>query len=390
MGHNIISSLVILSLVVLMISIVTQKIKQPLFIAYILAGILLGPDVLNIITNESTITHLGELGILLLMFFIGAEIDFTDFLANARKPFIIATLQVILCCVFTFIMGIGYDWSLQLSFIFAFIISQGSTAIVLQYFHKNKQINTPLGLITSGVLIVQDLYAIIILLILNFMNYKEASAFELVKAVVGFVLIMLFMLFVIRKNKFKLPFEKEIIQDKELQVFSGILICFGFAYITRWLGLSDALGAFIAGILIGQNNATKWLDASLSPLRILFLSVFFIAVGLKISLGFLWDNIGLIMMTTLFILLLNSMINSIIFRAIGFTFSDSIYAGALLSPIGEFSFIIVTLASSLGLIDAFTYQVVLSVITLTMLLTFLWLTTIQKVILKVPMSKQLV
>ncbi|MBY0435702.1 MAG: cation:proton antiporter, partial [Cyclobacteriaceae bacterium] len=115
-----------------------------------------------------------------------------------------------------------------------------------------------------------------------------------------------------------------------------------------------------------------------------FLSVFFLSIGLQIQLDFVINNFGAIMLITLCVLLINSLINTLIFRWMGSTWRDSVYSGALLSQIGEFSFVLVNMAVSIGLIVEYSYQITLAVIAMTMMLTMIWISVIQKFIYKLP------
>jgi CPA2 family monovalent cation:H+ antiporter-2 len=268
-----------------------------------------------------------------------------------------------------------------------FIISLSSSAIIFQYLKRNEEINSSLGLITCGVLLIQDILIVPMMLGLNFMARGSVQTSELVKVMVGVLLIAIFLWAAFTKKLFKMPLGKDIFTDHDLQVFIGFALCFGMAWITHWFGLSTAFGAFIAGIVIGQDKATRWLDRSLVPFRVFILAFFFISIGLQIQLNFIRENIGTILLVALSVLITNSLINAVVFRAIGHTWRDSVYAGALLSQIGEFSFVLVTLGASLGLVGSYTHHITLSVITFTMVLTTVWLAIIQKLIYRLPPRK---
>lgn len=178
--------------------------------------------------------------------------------------------------------------------------------------------------------------------------------------------------------------QREIIADHDLQVFIGVCICFGMAWLTFWFGLSPAFGAFISGIIIGQDKATRWLEKSLIPFRVFFMAFFFLAIGLQLDIVFFSDNLETIVLITLIILIISSLINTLLFRFTGNNWRDSVYAGALLSPIWEFSFVLATVAAALGIVGTYMYQVTLAVITSTMLFTTIWLTIIQRLIYRIP------
>jgi CPA2 family monovalent cation:H+ antiporter-2 len=144
------------------------------------------------------------------------------------------------------------------------------------------------------------------------------------------------------------------------------------------LNLSAAFGAMMAGILISHASSTQWFQHNLSPFRIFFLSLFFLSIGLQINLGFLLKHIGLVLLIAVVILIINSVINAIVFRVLKETLRNSIYAGAMLSQIGEFSLVLCVVARDLNMVDDYWYQLTLTVISITMLLTSLWISVLSE------------
>lgn len=388
MSSQLFSGIAVLSFVVLLLILLLRRLKQPYFIAYIVSGILLGPRVLNIIHTPEVVSELGEIGIVLLMFSIGTNIDLHHLSQNFYKPFAIALIQIALSFLCMFGIGSQIGWNINTIILLSFIISLSSSAIVFQYLTRTGEIKSQLGLITCGVLLMQDILVIPMILSLNFMSDSNASISDLIKVCTGGILLLLFLRAAIEKKFFQIPMRKEIIEDHDLQVFIGFCICFGIAWFSSWFGLSPAFGAFIAGIIIGQDKATKWLGKSIIPFRVFFMVFFFLTIGLQLDIAFFMKNAGTVIMIAATVLLLNSLINTVLFKFTNNNWRDSIYAGALLSQIGEFSFVLVTLAATLGLVGSYIYQVTLAVITVTMLLTTIWLTIIQRLIYKLPTIKK--
>ncbi len=382
---ELLNGIVIISLTILLLAFLLKRFRQPYFIAYILAGILLGPQGFGVITDHESIANLGELGIILLMFFVGAEVHLPDLSKNFKKPVVATVVQLILSFAFIYLLGIRQGWDWRVIVLMSFIISLSSSAIIFQYLSRTGEINSRLGLLTAGVLLVQDLLVVPMMLTINFMVEGKIEWYGILRMVSGAIFILIFLWAAIKHRLFRIPFHYEIAKDHDLQVFVGFLICFGFAWISNWFGLSAALGAFAAGILIGQDESTRWLDKAMVPFRVFFMTFFFLAVGLQLDLNFLQQNILLIMLVVAFVMLTNSFINALIFRLLGSTWPNSIYAGALLSQIGEFSFVLAAAAFSYGIIDDFIYQLTLSVITLTMVFTVLWISIIRSMIFK-PLS----
>ncbi|MFD2940355.1 MULTISPECIES: cation:proton antiporter [Flavobacterium] len=374
------SGIAVLSLIVLLLILLLRRLKQPYFIAYIAAGVLLGPQVFNIIHKPDVISELGEIGIIIMMFSIGSEIDLQYLTRNFYKPLLISVVQIVLSFICMYFVGSYAGWEMTIIVLTAFTISISSSAIVFQYLARTGQIKSQLGMITCGVLLMQDILVIPMMLALNFMSGTAVSAVQLIKVCAGGVLMILFLKGALTKKLFKIPMRKEITVDHELQVFIGFSICFTMAWISGWFGLSTAFGAFASGILIGHDKATRWLGSSLIPFRVFFMAFFFLAVGLQLDINFFIQNTGTIILISFSVLFINSLINTILFKLTKNSWRDSLYAGALLSQIGEFSFILMTMAASLKLVENYTYQITLAVITSTMMLTAIWLMIIQRLI----------
>ena len=387
MSSQLFSGMAVLSFVVLFLILLLRKLKQPYFIAYIVSGLILGPEILNVIHEPEVVSELGEIGIVMLMFTIGTDIDLRALSQNFYKPLLIALVQLALSFLCMYLIGTKVGWTREVIILTSFIISLSSSAIVFQYLARTGEIKSQLGIITCGVLLIQDILVVPMILTLNMMSGSNASLFEVIKVCVGGLLILLFLGAAIKHKLFRIPMGREIISDHDLQVFVGFCICFGMAWFSSWFGLSPAFGAFAAGIVISQDKATKWLEKSIIPFRVFFMAFFFLAVGLQLDTGFFKGNAPIILFITFSVLAINSLINTVLFRATGNSWRDSLYGGALLSQIGEFSFVLATMASSLGLVGNPTYQITLSVITCTMLFTTIWLNIIQKLIYGLPLNK---
>lgn len=372
-GPTVLDGLVVLSLVILFLILFLRRLNQPYFVAYILSGIILGPDGLRVLTNPELITQLGELGIILLLFFIGLEIRLPDLTKHIRKPLLGMLLQLLLSAGAAWLIGTYLAWSLPVRLLVTFVLSLSSSAIILPYLTQHGETKTPLGTLTTGVLLLQDMATVPMLLALNLLGRSQFSTIDIGLMVGGGVLIVLFLRLAMRHRTITLPFADALAHDHDLQVFLGLLACFGMAWLTQAFHLSAALGAFTAGVLVNRSGATQWLEHSLLPFRVFFLAVFFVAVGLQIDLAFFSSNWSLVGSLVLLVLLINSLLGAIAFRAAGTSWRDSVYAGALLSQLGEFSIVLSLTARQLGLIDEFIHQLTLSVVALTMLVTSLWI-----------------
>jgi len=300
------------------------------------------------------------------------------------RPLAAALSQLFFSFGFVYLLGLYFGWDLRLIVLLAFVVSLSSSAIVFQYLDRTGQLQSPLGLLSCGVLLIQDLLVVPMLLVLNMISGQEVPPGQLFKATLGAVLSGLFLWGAVSKKLFRIPFKEALAADHDLQVFLGFLMCFGMAWFTWYFGLSPALGAFLAGILIGQDKATRWLDTALVPFRVFFMAFFFISVGLQLNMDFFAGHWATIASLALTIIIINSLINAFVFRITGYKWRESVYAGALLSQIGEFSFVLITLARGLGMVEGATHQIILCVIALTMMLSSLWIDAIRRFIFRMP------
>jgi len=376
-GEHLLTGIVGMLLSILLLSWVLRRFHQPYFSAYIIAGILLGPHGLKLFTDVTTIAQIGSLGLIMQMFFIGAEIEVPALVKSMRPSVIGVFVQLILSFIFIAVIGQQLEWSAGRIVLFSFIISLSSSAIILEYLHKNNQINSRLGNLTTGILILQDFLIVPMIMVLNFLAKKESSMGQLILGVVVTLVFVLLLRMIVLKRKLFPSGLATFQPDHDMQVFIGLLLCFGFAWITSLLHLSAAMGAMFAGVIISQNQSMKWLDHSIAPFRVFFLSLFFFSIGLQLDWGFVMEHVTLITILVILIFGINSVINACVFRLFKETWKNSIYAGALLSQIGEFSLVLCTVAKSLELVDDFSFQLTLAVISVTMLLSSGWITIIR-------------
>ena len=377
-------SLVIMLLTILLIGLVMKKLNQPYFVAYILAGIILGPYYIKLLKDTDTISTIGELGLLMQMFFIGTKLEIQTFARQINKPLIGAIVQLLFSLAFITIIGSFYKWSAKEILLFTFIISLSSSAIILEYLEKNKELNKPLGILTSGILVLQDFLLVPMLLTINFLGEKKLSGYTIISLIISLIVITFLLRQIFLKNKIKFPFPNILQNDHELQVFVGLLCCFGFAWVTQTINLSAAVGALMAGIFISQSNSMQWLEQHLVPFKVFFLSLFFLSIGLQINIDFLTQHAGMVMLIVLVILTVNSAINALVFRLLKESWRNSIYAGALLSQIGEFSLVLCMVAKSQQMVTDFWYQLTLAVVSVTMLMTAIWINIIRRFIYRYP------
>ncbi len=376
----VLSKFVILSMLIIVVGFVLRLLKQPSIITYILVGVLVGPFGLGVVTDESLITNLGSLGLVLLLFFIGMEIDLPDLIGHWRVSVIGTLIQILISLGVVWILGKYFDWKINQVIMLGFVISLSSTAVIVKMLQERNELHTRAGQNVLGVLLAQDVLIVPMLIILGYLGGHKPEKYEVIKQVIGGLLIVAVIIYVLKKKEVKLPFRDYIRKDHETQVFVAFTLCFGFSIVTALFGLSSALGAFVAGIVLSSTKSTEWVHDSLLAFKIMFVALFFVSVGMLIDLRFLKDNALTIGVLVLMVFLINNTINVLVMRIFCKDWKISIYAGALLSQIGEFSFILGSTGYYTGIIQEYSYQLIISTIALSLLFSPFWINFARKIV----------
>lgn len=358
---------------ILLCGLIITKLRQPTAIGYLLAGIVLGPYGLNVIQDTLTVSRIGEFGVILLLFFVGMEISLPRLVANWKIPIIGTLFQIGLSLACVIAVGSWLDWPWARMILLGFVISLSSTAVIIKVLNDWGELKTDVGQDVLGILLVQDLAIIPMLIAIDLMAGRSLHGTELILQIVGGILVVSLFVGLFIKKSFHLPFAKVLQQDKEMQVFAAMILCFGLSFLTGVFHLSTALGAFVAGILIGAAKETEWVHHSLEPFRIVFLAIFFVAIGMLMDLKFIVRHLATIAILVAAVFLTNTFINAAILRFLKINWRRSLYASSLLAQIGEFSFVIVAVGMQVGIISDFTYQMTLIVISTTLLLSPFWI-----------------
>lgn len=358
---------------ILLLGMLLHRLKQPHVIGYLLAGIIMGPHGLRLITDEPTLSRLGAIGVVLLLFFIGMEVSPKRLFSGWRISLIGTIFQVLVSILLVWIIGYWLGWSMERIILIGFVISLSSTAVVLKLLQDWDELQSNTGQNVLGVLLVQDLIIIPMLIIIGLMGGSQVSTSTLVMQITGSMIIIALILLIFIKDTIRLPLPKFIRQDHEMQIFAALAICFGLSLLTGLLELSTALGAFTAGMVISAAKETQWVHQRLDPFRVVFIALFFVSVGLLVDINFLLNQWLLVSLLVLLVLVTNTFINAVILKILGVTTYDSLYAGALLAQIGEFSFVLAAVGIQSGIITEFGYQLVIVVISLSLLLSPVWI-----------------
>jgi CPA2 family monovalent cation:H+ antiporter-2 len=323
--------------------------------------------------DTRAIGRMGEVGVILLLFFVGMEVDLAGLVTRARLAVpgtILQVAAIVLCAAFT---GWIVGWSLKVVILVGFAASLSSTALVVSLLRQKGELDTDAGRDALSILLIQDFAVIPMLMVLGLLAGESFAYADLLSQALGGLAAVTLVAVLLMLGRFRLPFGSFLRADHELQVFSSFVLCFGLSWVSGSLGLSTALGAFLAGIIVAQAREADWVRGALEPFRVLFVATFFVSVGMLIDLALLsqqWVGLTLIVLAAL---ATKTAVNTGILRGMGRSLSVSLRVGGLLAQIGEFSFVLAAVGRQAGLIDEHAYQEVIGVIVGTLLLTPAWL-----------------
>ena len=359
--------------VILILGILLQAFRQPQLVGYIVAGIIIGPAGLGILTDEVLIQHLGSIGVTLLLFFIGMEVSPFQLVGGWRIAVLGTLFQVVVSVGCVAFVGLWLDWSLARIILLGFVISLSSTAVVLKLLKDRGELASRAGNNVLLILLAQDLAVVPMLIGISFLAGERPEVTMLIRQLVGGALIIGLAVFTVTRKHIRLPLAGRIRRDHELQVFAALLICFGLAFLTGALGLSSALGAFVGGMIVASARETDWVHHALEPVRVIFVGILFVSIGMLVDTAFFVEYWRQALALVFVVFVTNTFINALVLKALGETWQTSLYSGALLAQIGEFSFVLASVGLSAGIIEGFGYQMTIAVIALSLLFSPVWI-----------------
>jgi CPA2 family monovalent cation:H+ antiporter-2 len=337
----IIQDVVVILLVSLPIIFLFKKINLPSIVGFLIAGLLIGPYGFNLIVSVNQISVMAEIGIMLLMFTIGLEFSLSQLIRIKKFLLIAGGFQLLLTIVFSTLIFTVLGLDFKQSIFFSLLVSLSSTAIVLKILSDKNELEAPHGKFSIGILIFQDLAIVPMFLLIPLLSgFGELSGGDIaLKVGVAFgVLAGLLLL-----ARFLMPlivFQIANIRMREAFTIGVILLLLGTAYITHSFGLSFALGAFIAGIILSESDYNHQIVSDILPLRDSFNSIFFVSIGLLLNINFVIDNLLMIVALTLGILIVKTFVIVLIIYFMKYPLRVALLSGLGLAQIGEFSFVL--------------------------------------------------
>ena len=353
---------------------VAQRFRLSPVIGYLLAGLILGgPGSLDLVDNVPALEGIAELGVAMLLFAIGLDFSFAKLRRFGRVALVGGLLQITFTTIVAAVAVSAFGASTPMALVIGMMVALSSTAVVIRVLLDNAQIDSVFGLAAVGVLLVQDIVLIPFLLLIPDLG----GGIPVSAAVATFGISLLKIaglaaaMFVINHLVIRRAFDRigNIAEREELLVLVTVVIAFGAAWTTHAMGLSAALGAFLAGLVIASAPYADHVRAEIGPVRVVLVTLFFASIGMLADLGFIVEHAPLVAGLVLAVIVGKTILASAALRIAGTRGRMALLGGISLAQMGEFSFVLAIAALAALIITAEQFQMIVSVSLITLLLT---------------------
>ena len=364
--------LVLLAAAVLSVPI-ARRLGLSAIVAYLIAGIVIGPHGLAAFGTPESIIPVSELGVVMLLFLIGLELELGRLVALRRAIFGLGAAQLALTALaigaLAYIVGL-VDW--RGAVVAGVALAMSATAIALEILEERGQLQQDYGQRAFAILLFQDMAVVPLLAALPLLaqagestHASFADGLQAVGLIVGAILLI-----VVAGRYLLNPFFRLLAQtgSREVMTAAALLVVLGAALIMQKAGMSMALGAFLAGVLLAESNYRHELEADIEPFRGLLLALFFMGIGMSIDLVVVRSNVWLILAAAAVITVLKASIVWLLFKATCVRRADALRAGSVLTAAGEFAFVLIPLGGALGVLDPRQASILTAIAAITMLL----------------------
>lgn len=350
------------------VTILSRIFKQPLILGYIIAGFLVGPHITFFpsITNEESVKQWSEIGIIFLMFGLGLEFSFKKLLKVGASALSTAGVKFIGVFILGYVAGFAMHWTPMESIFLAGLLSMSSTTVVIKSYDEMKLKNKPWAGMVFGTLVVEDLIAIILMVL--FSTIAVSNKFDGGQMIFNIAKLVFFILLWFLIGLYAIPLilkkVKTYINDEILLIVS-LGLCLGMVVVAESVGFSSALGAFVMGSILAETTENEKIIKLVEPIKNLFGAIFFVSVGMMISPAAIAEN-----WLTIIILTILVYIGHIFFAGAGIIVTggglkNAVNTGFSLAQLGEFGFILAGVGISLGVMRDFIYPVIIAVSVIT-------------------------
>jgi CPA2 family monovalent cation:H+ antiporter-2 len=370
---TILRELIILLAVSLPITFLFHKMRLPALVGFLITGVLIGPHGAAFITETRVVERLADIGVVLLLFTVGLEFSIADIMRSGRQFLIGGGTQVLLTIAAVTGVALAFHSPLPQAIFFGFLASLSSTAIVLKMYSDRAELDTAHGRLATGILLFQDIAVVPMMLLLPIMGQAGAAGsvtpLSVLKTLGIAILGLVVVFFSARKIVPFLLHQVIRLKNREMFFLLVVLLCLGTAWITYSLGLSLALGAFLAGLIISESEYSHHIVAQIMPFRDYFSSIFFISIGMLLQIQYFVGHWPLLLALTILLIAAKTFLVIVTAKTLRYPIRSALLAGLGLAQIGEFSFLLAKQGQARGLITGDIFQVFINASILSMLAT---------------------
>src|SRR5687768_14977998 len=347
-----------------------QRLGQPLMVGYVLAGVIVGPFTGGLtVVNIHDIEQLAELGVALLLFSLGLELSFRELKPVRAVALGGATVQIIVTIALGLVLGVSLGWAWRPALWFGALISLSSTMVVLKTIQAQGRRGTLSSRVMFGILVVQDLAVVVLMIVLPELSDPAGGLVKVGTAALRAALLLSVNVLVATRLVPRLMAVVARWNSRELFLLSTTTMAFGIGYVTWSFGLSMALGAFVAGLVINESEYAHQALSDIVPLRDLFGMLFFVSVGMLLDPALVWQQLGALVFVVVAIVIGKAAILAGVVRAFGYWNVVPLAVGLTLFQVGEFAFVLARVGLASGAIGTDVYALTLNAAIVTMVLT---------------------
>jgi len=348
-----------------------KKIGLGSVLGYLAAGLAIGPFGLKLVSDPQAILHIAELGVVMFLFVIGLEMQPSRLWSMRKDIFGLGALQVCACIVLLMAVGIGFGYPAPVAFVAGTGFVLTSTAIVMQMLQERNHLHTPKGQHIVAILLFEDL-AIVPLLAIVALLAAQGEAVSLTERLqsvgIGFAALAALVL----AGRYLLnPFFRLLANSgaREVMTAAALLVVLGSALLMQFAGLSMAMGAFLAGVLLSESSFRHQLEADIEPFRGILLGLFFLGVGMAVDLSVIAANWQHVLLAVIAYMIVKGLVIYGVARLLGTSHAEGLGRAILMAQGGEFAFVLYAAAASVGILDSETNAVLTATIVISMAVT---------------------
>ena len=359
------------------VTVIFKLLKQPLVLGYLVAGFLVGPHlhIFPTVTDVSDVEVWSEIGIIFMMFSVGLEFSFKKLMSVGSKAFLTAFIGIIGMIGVGALLGFIMGWGVMESIFLGGMLSMSSTAIIVKAFDDMNLKDKPFASLTTVVLIIQDIVAVVMMVLISTVaaSKNNGAGREMLMSIVKlvFFLILWFVVGIYLIPTLLRKFKKYINNENLLIISIGL--CFAMVIIANSVGFSSALGAFVIGSILAETDESDRIEHLTESIKNLFCAIFFVSVGMMIDPQVLLQYWKLILSLVIITLVVKAFVCSAAAVVAGSNLEDSVKSGFTLSQIGEFAFIIASVAVAQHVMPSYIYPVIIAASVITTFTTPYWI-----------------